>query len=38
MSFEEYLRTILDDEEIEMICAEPAFTFNLEIYEDPNNE
>ncbi len=38
MSLEEYLRTILDDEDIDMINEEPAFTFNLEIYEDPNNE
>lgn len=38
MSLEEYLRTILDDAEIDMIVAEPAFTFNLESYEDENNE
>lgn len=38
MSLEEYLRTILDDEDIDIINEEPAFTFNLEIYEDPNNE
>jgi hypothetical protein len=38
MSLEEYLRTILDDMEIDIINVEPAFTFNLEMYEDPNNE
>jgi hypothetical protein len=38
MSLEEYLRTILDDEDVDMINEEPAFTFNLESYEGPNNE
>jgi hypothetical protein len=38
MSLDDYLRTILDDAEIEMVNIEPAFTFSLENYEDPNNE
>jgi hypothetical protein len=38
MSLEEYLRTILDDEEIEIAALEPAFTFNLEDYEEASHE
>ncbi len=34
MTLEEYLRTILDDEEIELATLEPAYTFNLEDYEE----
>jgi len=38
MSLDEYLKMILDDEEIEIVIVEPAFSFNLESYEDSNND
>lgn len=38
MTLEEYLRHILDDVEIELATLEPAFTFNLESYEEISNE
>lgn len=38
MPLEEYLRHILDDEEIELATLEPAYTFNLESYEETNHE
>ncbi len=38
MTLEEYLRTILDDVEIELATLEPAFTFNLEDYEETCDE
>ena len=38
MSLEEYLSTILGDEEIELATLEPAFTFNLERYEETSHE
>ncbi len=38
MSLEEYLRHILEDEEIELATLEPAFTFNLEGYEGTSHE
>lgn len=38
MTLEEYLCTILGDEEIELATLEPAFTFNLEDYEGTSHE
>lgn len=38
MTLEEYLRTILGNEEIELATLEPAFTFNLEDYEEIGHE
>lgn len=38
MTLEEYLRTILDDKEIELTILEPAYTFNLEDYEEISHE
>jgi hypothetical protein len=38
MTLEEYLRTILDDEEMELVTLEPAYTFNLEDYEETSHE
>lgn len=33
MTLEEYLRTILNEEEVELAILEPAFTFSLEGYK-----
>lgn len=38
MTLDEYLRHILDDVEIELATLEPAFTFNLESYEETSDE
>jgi hypothetical protein len=38
MTLEEYLRTILCDEELELATLEPSFTFNLEVYEETSHE
>lgn len=38
MTLEEYLRHILDDVELELATLEPAFTFNLESYEEASHE
>jgi hypothetical protein len=38
MTLEEYLRTILDNKEIELAILEPAFTFNLEDYKETSHE
>lgn len=38
MTLEEYLRTILDEEEMEWVVLEPAFTFNLEDYGENSDE
>ncbi|MED4352178.1 hypothetical protein [Schinkia azotoformans] len=38
MTLEEYLSTILGDDEIKLATLEPAFTFNLECYEETSHE
>lgn len=38
MTLEEYLRTILGNEGIELATLEPAFTFNLGDYEETSHE
>ena len=38
MTLEEYLRTILNDEEVKLAILEPAFTFSLEAYEETSYE
>ena len=38
MTLEEFLSSILDEEDKNMAMLEPAFTFNLEKYEDDEDE
>jgi hypothetical protein len=38
MTLEEYLCTILSAKEVELATLEPAFTFNLEDYEETSHE
>jgi hypothetical protein len=38
MTLEEFLSSILDEEDKNMAMLEPAFTFNLEKYEEDDNE
>ncbi|HHW37406.1 MAG TPA: hypothetical protein GXX18_09250 [Bacillales bacterium] len=38
MTLEEYLSTVLGVEEIKLATLEPAFTFNLEGYEETSHE
>jgi len=38
MTIEEFLRTLLDEEEMKLFCVEPASTFNLEKYVVLENE